>query len=474
MRSLSWKLGGALLLVVVISVGLMAYLVNLSTTREFRQYVVQGNMMYTQSIADNLSRYYVQERGWVEAQKTLNSFPVPGNIRLVLVDSFGKIVGDTGRDWLNRDAKSVGLNGGTPVVVSGQEVGELYVLSSGGMMMGGGGMMGGMMGGFGQPAPEVAEQEFLGRINSSLWLTGLIAAAAALLLGIFLTRHITSPIRALSKGASHIAKGDLGYRVNVNTRDEIGDLAQSFNAMSASLDKGEQSRRRLVADIAHELRTPLTVIDGTVSGIMDGVFKPDAEHLGAIKEQTALLTRLIGDLRDLSLAESGQMKLELAPTDMVDLVRRKLSQAEVAAREKSIELKLNALPNVPEVNVDSIRMEQVISNLLANAVRHTPDGGSITASLAAVSCDSARHVKPSLVISIADTGEGIPPEHLPHVFERFYRVQDSRSRSDGGAGLGLAIVKQMVEAHGGRAWAESEVGKGSTFYIQIPMGEKVA
>ncbi len=466
MRSLSWKLGGALLLIVVVSVGLMAYIVNLSTTREFRQYISHGNMMYIQSVENALSQFYSQGESWADLQETLGSMLRSRNDRLVVADSAGAIVGDTTREWLGKTVKEIGLGSGTPIIISGREVGKLYLASAGagmgmGHMMGGGGM-------FVTPMLDTAEQDFLDRVNNSLWIAGLIAAVVALLAGLILTRQITRPVRALTRGARQVAGGDLGYRVNVKSRDELGDLAQSFNAMAYSLDRSEQARQRLVADIAHELRTPLTVIEGTIDGILDGVFEPDHEHLSSIKEQNALLTRLIGDLRDLSLAESGQLKLELASTNMVDLVRRKLSQSELEARGKNIQLKLNVAQEVPEVSVDSARMEQVIANLMTNAVRHTPVGGSITVSIA--TSDSGQQVeKPNLIISVADTGEGIAPEHLTNIFERFYRVDHSRARSEGGAGLGLGIVKQMVQAHGGKVWAESEPGKGSVFYVALPL-----
>jgi signal transduction histidine kinase len=181
-----------------------------------------------------------------------------------------------------------------------------------------------------------------------------------------------------------------------------------------------------------------------------------------------LLSHLVNDLRDLSLAESGQLKLDRSPADVVDLVRRKFNQFEVSARQKNIQLKLEVLSPVPEIRIDSKRIEQVITNLLSNAIRHTPEGGNITVSLKVVD-NKSKKSKDSLVISVTDNGEGIPAEHLPHIFERFYRVETSRSRSEGGAGLGLAIVKQMAEAHGGRAWVESQTGQGSTFSISLPV-----
>jgi signal transduction histidine kinase len=470
-RSLIWKLGGALLLVVAVSVGLTAFLVSQSTTSEFRQYLSRCDAAYIQVVEDNLLQLYARDKSWTGVQETLNSQIRSQNDRLVFADSSGTIIGDTAGDWLGKNIKEIGLDTPLPVTISGKVVGNLYLMYYGSIdgnshMMMNRGCMGGAA------ALNVADENFLNRVNSYLWLAGLIAAVVALLLGLFLTRQIILPIRALTKGAHQIAEGKLNYKVKSSSKDELGELAQSFNSMASSLDKMEQSRRRLTADIAHELRTPLTIIEGTVDAMLDGVFKPDKEHLSSIKEQTSQLTHLINDLREISLAESGQLKLDITPTDIVNLVRRKLSQAEVKALNKGIKLKLDVHGTIPEVKVDSARIEQVITNLLTNAIRHTPSGGEITVSLETVKEDNIYQLdKPSLLISVTDTGEGILPEHLPSIFDRFYRVESSRSKNEGETGLGLAIVKQMVEAHRGKVWVESELGKGSKFHIAIPLVE---
>ncbi|MDO8687186.1 MAG: ATP-binding protein [Dehalococcoidales bacterium] len=467
MRSLSWKLGGALLLIVVVSVGLMTYLTNLSTAREFRQYVIQGNTMHASGVGDSLSGFYSRQGNWNGVQAVLPGLLRMNGDRLIVADSSGIVVGDTDANVLGNTVSKLGIAGyGTPVTVSGQSVGSFYFLYSGTN-----GMMGGMitmMGG--QPVPagtNTAEADFLSRVNRSLWITGLVAAAIALLAGLFLTRQVTSPVRALTRGAREISRGNLAYRVKTESRDELGELVQTFNTMAANLAASEQSRRRMTADIAHELRTPLTIVEGTVDGMLDGVFAPDREHLSTIKEQTALLTRLIGDLRDLSLAEAGQLKLELLPDDIVRLLRDKVEQIKATAQEKGILLKFEAEDNLPPVEIDHMRVGQVIANLLTNAIHHTPPGGSITVSVKAATPSADN--QSGILISVADTGEGIAAEHLPHIFERFYRVSDSRSRSEGGTGLGLAIVKHLVLAHNGRVWAESEPGKGSLFNVFLPL-----
>jgi len=460
MRSLNWKLSGALLLIVIIAVALMAYLTNLSTTSEFEQYVSAGNMMYTRSLAGSLADYYSEEESWDNLQKTVESLPVSDSQRIIVADSSGTIVGDSTGEWIGEEAEDKGLTGGTVIEVSGDATGMLFVLTSGGIGRGHMGGMGSQM----MSVSENTEEDFLDEVNNSLWKVGLITAAVALVTGLILTRQITRPVKALITGARRIAKGELSYRVKTRSNDEIGELADSFNSMAETLEQVEQSRRQLTADIAHELRTPLTIIEGTVEGILDDVFEADSEHLNSIKEQTLLLTHLINDLRDISLAESGQLTLNLQPADIVDLVQRVVTGFEPNAGEKNIRLDLNSAVESLEMELDPVRMEQVISNLLRNAIRHTPVDGSITVTIDRTEKD--------LELSVSDTGEGIEPEDLPHIFERFYRSGTSRSRKEGGTGLGLAIVKQMVEAHGGTVSVESTMGKGSTFIISLPIQEE--
>ena len=456
MHSLRWKLAIALLLVVAISVGLTAYLTHHRTTSEFSNFISESRASSLEQTEQTLKDYYTENGSWAGVQSLLQSLPVFVNDRLILADSSGTIIGDTNAQWLGETVQSVRLTKPTSIVVSGQEVGKLYLLSSGMVIVQfippGGALSG-------QP-PSSPEQRYLSHVNTSLIIAGVVGAAVAILLGLFLTRQFTKPIRALKRGAARIAGGDLAYRVEVKSKDEFGELATSFNSMAATLDSSEQSRRRLFADIAHELRTPLSVIGGTVDAMLDGVYEPNPDNLTSIKEETEVLTRLVAELRDLTLAESGHLKLEVEPTNLAELVQRRVSQAEVIAQGKNISLKTDITERLPEIEADGRRVEQVVANLLDNALNHTPQGGTVTI---AVSPD-----KNGILVSVSDTGEGIPPEHLPYIFERFYRVDDARSRKTGGAGLGLAIAKQMVELHGGRIWVESEAGKGSKFSFAMP------
>jgi signal transduction histidine kinase len=416
----------------------------------------ESRASYTERTEQTLIDFYTQNGSWTGVQNLIQSLPTFVSDRLILMDTSGTIIGDTNAQWLGETVQNVGLSKPTSIVVSGQEVGKLYLLSSG-MVVVQFVPPGGLAG---QP-PASPEQRFLSHVNTSLWIAGGVGAAVALLLGLILTMQFTKPIRALKKGAARIASGDLAYRAEVKSKDEFGELANSFNSMAASLDNGEQSRRRLFADIAHELRTPLSVIEGTVDAMLDGVYEPNPDNLNSIKEEAEVLTTLVGELRDLTLAESGHLKLDFEPTNLAELVRRRVSQADVIARGKNITLRMDIAEGLPEIETDGRRIEQVVANLLDNALNHTPSGGIVTV---AVSPD-----KDGALISVADTGEGIPAEHLPYIFERFYRIDDARSRKTGGAGLGLAIAKQMVELHGGRIWVESEVGKGSKFSFTLPL-----
>jgi signal transduction histidine kinase len=485
MRSLSlrWKFALALLLVVAISVGLTAYLTNRGTTREFTSYIEQGRRYYLVQVEEGLSWFYEGNGNWSGVQSLFDGLGTLRGDRVILADSSSIIVADTHGEWLGNTTAGVGLTTPTSVItVSGEEVGELYLLSSPTVhfrvFMGDRPAFGDlpMPGPPGQPADgspfsfEQLEQGFLDRTNQSLVIAGIVGAVVAILLGLLLTRQFTKPIQVLKSGAARIASGDLSHRVKVSSKDELGNLAESFNSMAASLDSSEQARQRLLADIAHELRTPLSVIEGTVAAMVDGVYEPNASNLSSLKEETEVLTRLVDDLRDLTLAESGQLKLETEPTDMASLVQRRVSRAEIAARERNVSLKANIAKGLPQVEIDRRRIEQVLTNLLDNALNHTPSGGIITVTLAAAD-SGARQPADSehILVSVADTGEGISAQHLPHIFERLYRVDDARSREKGGAGLGLAIAKQMIELHGGRIWVESEVGTGSRFSFTLPI-----
>ena len=314
---------------------------------------------------------------------------------------------------------------------------------------------------FAQPAGNTLESSFFDLVNRWLLWSGLGTGALALLLALFLARQITAPMRRLTSAAMQMSVGDLKQRVNVSNQDEVGDLARAFNLMASRLESTELQRRMMVADIAHELRSPLSVMQGKLEGMMDGVLPMDQEQVGTVYDHTLLLSRLVDDLRLLSLAQAGQLPLERSVVDMGALVERVVDDFRPLAQDGSVFLDTQLKAKYIEASVDSQRMSQVMANLLSNALRHAGEDSVVTIG---VGCFGA-----SVEVSVADTGPGIAPEDLPHLFERFYRVDRSRSRSEGGSGLGLAIAKEVVEAHGGRIWAESGQGEGAVFTLRLPV-----
>jgi signal transduction histidine kinase len=306
---------------------------------------------------------------------------------------------------------------------------------------------------------------FLQRVNVALLQAGLIAGGLGVLLGLIMARGLTAPLAQLSAAARRISQGKLNQQVAVKGPDEVAGLARAFNDMSAALEKGEQLRRNLVADVAHELRTPLSVIQGNLRAILDDVYTLDKEEVARLYEQTRHLSRLVNDLHELAQAEARQLPLNRQPANLNDLVALTGETFAPVAETKGVSLEMILPAQTISLNVDSTRLRQVLHNLLNNALRHTPKGGRIMLNLEPNS--------EAINLSVSDTGEGIPPDHLPHIFNRFYRADAVRSRESGGTGLGLAIARAIVEAHNGQISAASSgaPGQGSTFTVTFPIDQ---
>lgn len=300
---------------------------------------------------------------------------------------------------------------------------------------------------------------FILSVNRWLLLAALASGALAILLTLALSRRILGPVEALTGAVRRMGAGDLSQRVPVRSSDEIAELTRAFNGMAAALEENEASRRRLLGDVAHELRTPLTSLRCQIEAIEDGLADPDAAALKSLREETLLMGRLVDDIQDLALAESGRLPLHRERVDPRSALDAALLAFAPVAQERRVALRADA-GDAPPADADPARLAQVLRNLLANAIAHTPPGGSVTL--------AARGEGDRVVFTVRDTGEGIAPEHLPRVFDRFYRVDGARSREAGGSGLGLSIVKQLVEAHGGTVSAESELGRGAAFHFTLP------
>jgi two-component system OmpR family sensor kinase/two-component system sensor histidine kinase BaeS len=461
--------------------GIDTYLVSRSTRTQFSQYIDQNGRVFAQQLAPTLAQYYSRQGNWQGVESLLNN-PWGGSmmgdgmgmgegnwgmgqgwdgmgtnggmgmgdsnpwymmgIRLLLADTQGTIIADSAAMDTGKTISSADLAAGVPILVGNQQVGTLLPVSAGTNVSG-------------------AAGDFVSSVNQSTWLAGGIAALVALVLGSILFFQIVSPVQKLTSAAQKIAAGDLKQRIPNQSQDEIGTLAIAFNQMADSLAKHEELRRNMIADVAHELRTPLTVIQGNLEAMLDGVLPTSPQEIATLRDEAALLTRLVADLRLLSLAESGQLKLECIETNIIELITHAVEPFRLQAQSSKVDLNLELASSLPPIELDVDRITQVIRNLLSNALRHTPTGGQVT-----VTC---KHVtSQQLLITVSDTGEGISPDDLPYVFDRFYRADKSRSRISGGSGIGLAIVKQLVEAHGGTVWVESQTGRGTTFGFTLP------
>jgi histidine kinase len=331
-----------------------------------------------------------------------------------------------------------------------------------GMMDGNGENNSGLRRGQGSGFAGELYKNFQQSFSEALTWAALAAGVVALLLSLYLSQRVVRPVRAMMNVSQRIANGDYNERVLERGTDELSQLAQSFNQMAAQLKHTEDLRRQLIGDVAHELRTPLTSIKGSLEGLIDGVLPPSSKTYHQLLQETERLNRLVSDLQELSRVEAGAYGLDLQPVEMGSLVKTVVKRLGRGFEDKNVKLTLDIPDGLPKISVDPDRIIQVLTNLLSNALRYTPSGGEVA--LGILLHDN--HIQ----VVVRDTGIGIPPEHLPHIFTRFYRVDKSRSRQAGGSGIGLTIAKHLVEAHEGKIWAESQGGdQGSIFFFTLPL-----
>jgi signal transduction histidine kinase len=471
---------GALAAVVAVALLVVTLTTGVVAARQFGLYTVRGGQVWANQLVPILAERYAADGSWQNIQPVLlNPWqeydgmgrrlgamgPMMGqggprmqgadgdsdmwsamNIHLLLADSQGTIVGDTQNMMRGQPMSADLVRQGTPVVSAGKRVGTLVVLAS---------------------EPGVAinrpNSSFLFSAGRSVLFGALAAGLVGVILGTVLFRRITHPLNALQKAARTVESGELAARVPVTSRDEIGMVAEAFNQMTARLERQQQLRKQMVGDIAHELRTPLSVMQGTIEAMLDGVLNPNKTELRSLHNEIRRLTRMVEELRTLSLADEGQLRLELIDVDPASLVEQVTHGMLPMAKERGIELTAEVIHPLPTVRADGDRLAEVLTNLIGNALRYAPDGGHVTV--------SARHTEGQIVLAVRDDGPGIAQEDIPFVFERFWRGDKSRNRSSGGTGIGLAIVRHLVELHGGKISVESTLGRGTLFKVSLPLEE---
>ena len=447
MRSITSKLILAFLAVSLISIGVIVASIRFSTNREFDKFI---SNQYETELAEELTRYYETNKTWDNVDQAnlgrtaaqfgpqgdrSSNFSVTDANGIVVLESFVHKIGDTvGADI---------LEGSTAIQVGEKTVGYLLIERP-------------------RDKRDPMEDEFIKRLDLSLLFTAVGTVVLAFIFGSILSRTITRPIRELTKATHEMAGGKFGQQVPVRSRDEIGELASSFNKMNNDLGRSFNLRKQMTADIAHELRTPLSLIIGHAEAVHDGVLPPSKENFEIIREEADRLEQLVNDLRTLSLADAGELSLEFQPVEINKLLGDIKTHYMIQFNQKRITLDLNPASVTLQADLDPIRFSQVLTNILDNALRYTPEDGRVVI--------SSGQIENKIEITIQDSGEGVTPEEAAHLFDRFYRADTSRTRDReaGGSGLGLAIAKSIIEMHKGRIWAESEKGRGMKVVIQLP------
>jgi len=437
--------------IIVVTVGTIYFFVSQRIAVEMENYKQISEQYRSDQIESRLrAHYWRQPLGWEDVQSVVEDASRVSGTHIILTAVNGTVIADSQGELLgeyyNPDSQGMPLSNPLSGFWGPEILGTVYISPDP------------------TAEPYVAPFRRLSEsINRSLLLGGSVAIVIALILTFVLSRRLSSPIGVLANAARRLGRGDLSQRVQFRGKGEVKELAQAFNSMAADLERAEQLRRNLVADVAHELRTPLSNIQGYLEAIRDRVMKANAATIRSLNEETALLSRLVDELQELSLAEAGKLKLVYQAEDIANVVKQAVTswQPQVAAKE--ISLSLDLPDNLPLVNIDRQRVNQVLHNLLENAVAHTHKGGTINV--------AAMTQGDWVEVCVSDTGEGIPAEDLPNIFERFYRVDRSRARATGGSGLGLTIARRLVEAHGGQITVQSELGKGSSFSFTLPIAE---
>ncbi|NIA09720.1 MAG: HAMP domain-containing protein [Nitrospiraceae bacterium] len=442
MRRLSFqtKLFASLILVILLTTILGYTLIHLAVDQAFHRFVTARARIQKEDLFRFAARYLEQANNEQELLRILKHGPLSP----IVTDKSGKIVAAPDPTLIGRVIAEKELSTGVKVTLRNGT--SWFLLPF-------------------RPPHQVRsplERGFLRTVTGSLWLAGLTVAIVGIGLGFFLLRQLTGPINRLAVAAHSVANGEFEQRVPVETTDELGRLAAAFNDMALSLERAERAKRRMITDVSHELRTPLNVVRNGLEGLRDGIIAPTPENLSALHSKVLLTVRLVDDLHQLALADADQLMIHPTVVDLREVIAGIEKTIGPELEDRGIDFHIEVADGVPPVRGDADRIEQVLLNLLANAARYTEAGGAIRVKV--------RQTGETVETSVCNSGHELSAAELEHVFDRFYRADPSRTQAREGSGLGLAIAKALVEAHGGRIWAENAPHNGPCFRFTLPRG----
>jgi signal transduction histidine kinase len=452
----------AFALIILVTLAVIAMVMGQSNRQEVRAFMGRGGLMGAEEIIAELETYYQTNQSWDGVDALMQE----------IADTHGRgqggqgSSGQGGQGGLAGMIEDLRLADGDQVLIydpanlnAGQKLSNEVVRT--GLTL----TVDGKTVGYLLPPENTTfpgsnyETALLENLNKALLNAAIISGVLALVMAVILAYFMIRPVTLLTRAASGLASGDLSQRVNIKSPQELASLGHTFNHMAESLEQAEINRQAMTADIAHELRNPLAVQRANLEALQDGLFPLTQENIRPILEQNQLLTRMVEDLRTIAQADAGQLSLRFEELNLATLITETAERFKVNAAQKEITLETR-LDEAPPVNADPERLQQILHNLLQNALRHTPDGGRITVSLEPEG-DQA-------IMTIQDSGPGIPDDRLEHVFQRFYRVDPARSRADGSTGLGLSIARQLAEAHSGTLTAGNHPDGGAVFTLTLP------
>jgi signal transduction histidine kinase len=463
--SIATRLILSFLAIIILTMVLFIVVSNRVVYNRFADLVVRSGTNFSHRVVPILEQYYQSNGSWDGVEDLVfesqgnheggfgrfrqenGNIMMPGLMitaqdeRFLLING-NEIIFDTNPDGIAINNPENLTKFGSPVVVNGEQVGTFLVASTMGIL-------------------SESQNIYIAKVNRALIWVGAIAVLMVLVVAIWQSRSIVQPLQEMADAARQLARGNYQQRVQVERNDELGDMANAFNQMASDLSQQSEIRRQLMADVAHELRTPLSVLRIDLESMEDGLMETSPENVRALQSEVSYLSNLVEDLRMLSSADAGDLKIEKTPVELNSLVREMVERQQNAARERKVKLTANYTENEIFVLGDPQRLSQVLVNLLSNAIQHTLPEYEINTKIEVENL--------TVRVAVTNYGTSIPKEDLERIFDRFYRLERSRNRNQGGSGLGLSIARSLINAHGGKIWAESVQGESTTFKFSLPL-----